>query len=155
MEATKGDRVGRTFFVTALSAVLAAVMATHALAQLSGDAPPPPKYQVRDDGTLIIGGDVVVSCAQIGLEDPYLKAGGPEARACEAAGFGTADDDPSSGEVPDSEGISSSSGASAEARALPKTGGPVLPALLLAAVMPLAAGCLLAWRTTRRTRRAT
>ncbi len=137
--------------LAALSAVLAAVLATPALAQLAVDAPSPPEYQVQDDGTLVIGGDVV-GCAQIGLEDPYLEAGGPEARACEAAGFGTADD-PSPGGVPDS-GSASSSWASAGARTLPKTGGSALPALLMAASIPLAAGCLLAWRTTRQARRA-
>jgi hypothetical protein len=77
MEATKGDQVGKTFLLTALSAVLAAAMATPALAQLSGEGPPPAEYEVKEDGTLIIGGDVAVSCAQIGREDPYLMPGGP------------------------------------------------------------------------------
>jgi len=145
--------VGKAFLLAALSAVLAVVTASPTLAQLSGDGPPPPKYQVRDDGTLVIGGDVAVSCAQVGREDPYLMPGGPEARACEAAGFGTADD-PSSGYTPASGDTSSSSGASADARPLPETGGSALPALLLAAGAPLAAGCLLAWRMMRRTRQA-
>ncbi len=145
--------MGRTFLLPALSAVLAAAMATSAQAQLAGNGPPPPKYQVGDDGTLVIGGDVVVSCSQIGLEDPYLKAGGPEAQACEAAGFGTAAA-PSLDDPPAPTGNSPLSEASAEARALPETGGSALPALLLAVGAPLAAGCLLARRKTRRTRRA-
>jgi hypothetical protein len=145
--------VEKTFLLAALSAVLAAVMVTPALAQLSGEGPPPPEYQVKDDGTLVIGGDVVVSCSQIGREDPYLMPGGPEARACEAAGFGTADD-PFLGDTQADGDTSSSSGVSADARPLPETGGFALPGLLLAAGVSLTAGCLLAWRTTRRTRRA-
>lgn len=133
--------------LAALFAVLAVIMATPALAQMAGNAPSPPDYQVKDDGTLIIGGDIAASCAQIGREDPYLMPGGPEAQACEAAGFGTADD-PSSGDTPASGGSPSSSGASADARPLPETGGSTLPALLLATGASLAAGCLLARRMT-------
>lgn len=131
-----------------LSTALVSVLASSALAQLAGDAPSPPKYQVKEDGSLVIGGDVVVSCYQIGQEDPYLQADGPEAQACEAAGFGTAAD-PSSGGAPGSGDTSPSSVSSADARALPETGGSTLPALLLAAGTLVAAGCLLAWRVTR------
>lgn len=122
-----------------LSIVLASMSAPPALAQLSGDGPPPPKYQVKEDGSLVIGGDVVVSCDQIGQEDPYLQADGPEARACEAAGFGTAAG-PSSG------GASTSD---ASASALPETGGPGGP---VAALVPLAllVGGLLAFGVMRR-----
>ena len=97
----------------ALLGALATVLASSASAQLDlpGNAPSPPEYQVKEDGTLVIGGDVAVSCSQIGLEDPYLMAGGPEARACEAAGFGTAEDP--------------SSGAATPAPSLPETGGLV------------------------------
>lgn len=141
----------RRFLLAAvLSTALVSVLASPALAQLdlSGDAPPPPEYQVKEDGSLIIGGDVVVSCFQIGKEDPYLQADGPEARACEAAGFGTAAG-PSSGGTPASGDTSSTSVTSADARALPETGSSALPALLLAAGTLLAAGSLLAWRVTR------
>lgn len=81
----------RRFLLAAvLSIVLATMPVSPALTQLSGDGPPPPKYQVNEDGSLVIEGDIVVSCHQIGQEDPYLQADGPEAQACEAAGFGTA-----------------------------------------------------------------
>ena len=131
-----------------LSTALVSVLVSPAPAQLAGDAPPPPEYEVKSGGRLVIGGDVVVSCYQIGQEDPYLQADGPEARACEAAGFGTVAD-PSSGGAPTSGDASPSSVSSADSRALPETGGSKLPALLLAAGTLVAAGCLLAWRVTR------
>ena len=141
--------MGRTFLLAAvLSMALVSVLASPAPAQPAGDAPPPPEYQVKENGSLVIGGDVVVSCYQIGQEDPYLQADGPEARACEAAGFGTAAD-PSSGGAPASENTSPSSVSSADAPALPETGGSTLPALLLVAGTLVTAGCLLAWRATR------
>jgi LPXTG-motif cell wall-anchored protein len=130
----------RVLLAAVLSAVLATVSVSPALAQLdlSGNAPPPPEYQVKDDGSLVIGGDVVVSCFQIGQEDPYLQADGPEARACEAAGFGTAAG-PSSGgaSTPD-----------ASASALPETGGS---GGTVAALVPLALlmGGLLAFVVVR------
>ncbi len=79
--------VRRVFLAAVLSSVLVTIPVSTALAQLAGDAPSPPEYQVKDDGTLIVGGDIVSSCFQVGLDDQYLRADGPEARACEAAGF--------------------------------------------------------------------
>jgi hypothetical protein len=108
--------MGRRFLLAAaLFGTLATVLASPALAQLdlSGNATPPPEYQVKEDGTLIIGGDVVVSCSQVGLDEQYLTAGGPQARACEAAGFGTAGDGPPDG----------ASTPATSASALPETGG--------------------------------
>lgn len=132
--------MGRKFFLAAvLSVVLATISVSPALAQLAGDAPPPPGYQVKEDGTLVIGGDVVVSCSQVGLEDPYLKAGGPEARACEAAGFGGAAG-PSPGGAPAPE---------ASASALPETGGLGSVVALAALVLLVGAG-LLAFGVARR-----
>ncbi len=96
-----------------LSIVLAKMPVSPALAQLSGVGPPPPECQVKGDGTLIIGGDIAVSCSQVGLDEQYLTAGGPEARACEVAGFGTAGDVPPDG----------TSTPAASAFALPETGG--------------------------------
>ena len=130
----------RVLLAAVLSTVLATILVSPALAQLdlSGNATPPPEYQVKEDGSLIIGGDVVVSCHQIGQEDPYLQADGPEARACEAAGFGTAAS-PSSGDTTTPE---------AEASALPETSGsgPVV------ALVPLAllVGGLLVFGVVRR-----
>ena len=79
-----------------LSVALATLSASSAPAQLSGEGPPPPEYQVEGDGSLIIGGDVVVPCSTI--TNPYATEGAtPEqrraaeeeaARACETAGFG-------------------------------------------------------------------
>lgn len=132
--------MGRRFFLAAvLSVVLATISVSPVLAQLAGDAPPPPEYQVKKDGTLVIGGDVAVSCSQVGLEDPYLEAGGPEARACEAAGFGTAAD-PSPGGVP---------APTASASALPETGGRGSAVAPVALVLLLGAG-LLAFGVARR-----
>ena len=122
-----------------LSIVLATMPVSPALAQLSGDGPPPPEYQVKEDGTLVIGGDVAVSCHQIGQEDPYLQADGPEARACEAAGVGTA-------AGPSSDGTSAPS---ASASALPGTGGA---GFVVVALVPLAllVGGLFAFGVVRR-----
>ncbi len=134
--------MGRTFLLAAvLFGTLATVLASPAMAQLdlSGNAPPPPEYQVKEDGTLVIGGDVVVSCSQVGLEDPYLKAGGPEARACEAAGFGTAAD-PSSG---------GAATPAASTSALPETGGPGSVVALVSLVL-LVGTSLLAFGVVRR-----
>lgn len=131
--------MGRWFLLAAvLSAALATIPVSPALAQLAGNAPPPPEYQVKEDGTLVIGGDVEVSCSQIGLEDPYLKAGGPEARACEAAGFGTAAD-PSLG---------GASTPAASDSALLETGGPGSVVALVPPVL-LAGACLLAFGVVR------
>ena len=143
--------MGRTFLPAAVFfvAVSGMLSASPALAQLAGDAPPPPEYEVNEDGTLVIGGDILVRCAEVGLGNPYLGTDDPEvraqidqslresARACEAAGFETAVDHPSGS-------ASSSSDASADAEVLPETGGITLWALLLAAGVSLVAGCLLA-----------
>lgn len=154
--------MGKKFLLAMLfAAVSGMVSASPALAQLAGDAPPPPEYQVEGDGTLVIGGDVLVPCSQVGLGDPYLGRDDPEvraqieqslqesARACEAAGFETAVD-VSSGSASASGSAAASgtasSGASADAETLPETGGLTLSALLLAAGASLVAGCLLASR---------
>ena len=81
--------------------------------------PRPPEYQVDEDGTLIVGGDVLIDCSAIGLE-------GESARACESAGFPTAVDDPSG--------------------TLPETGGA--PPLLSIGLLLLAGGGLVALRGT-------
>ncbi len=102
-------------------------------------APHPPEYQVTEDGTLIIGGDVLVRCAEVGLDDYPLGADDPvvraqierslreSARACRAAGFPTAADD--------------------SLGALPETGGA--PPLLPIGLLLLAGGGLVALRGTR------
>ena len=81
--------------------------------------PRPPEYQVTEDGTLIIDGDVLIDCSAIGLE-------GGSARACESAGFPTAVDDPSG--------------------TLPETGGG--PPLLPIGLLLLTCGGLVALRGT-------
>lgn len=157
--------MGRTFLLAAVlfAAVSEMLSASPALAQLAGDAPPPPEYEVNDDGTLVIGGDILVRCAEVGLGEIYLGTDDPEVRAqidqsiresaqaCEAAGFETAVDLPSgsasaSSSASASGSASSSSDASAEAQALPETGGLTPSGLLLAAGASLVAGCLLVSR---------
>lgn len=89
------------------SAMLAALMSTAspALADLAEGAPPPPEYEVTEDGTLIIGGDVFVSCREIGGPDdnepfnPQVQveidqAAAEERQACREAGFPTYGDAP-------------------------------------------------------------
>ena len=105
--------------------------------------PRPPDYEVDENGMLIIGGDVLIPCSDIGRQSDWSEAGevAPKARAkieqsriesiraCQAAGFETAGDIPS------------------DAKALPETGGPALLApLLLAAVATLVAGLLVPGR---------
>ena len=103
----------RVLLAAVLSVVLATMPVSPALAQLSVDAPPPPEYQVKEDGTLIIGGDIEVHCSQVGLDEQYLTANGPQARACEAAGFEIAGDGTPGG----------ASTPAISASALPETGG--------------------------------
>ena len=118
--------MGRRFLLAAvLSIVLATMPVSPALAQLSGEGPPPPEYQVKEDGTLIVGGDIETHCSQVGLDEQYLTADGPEARACEAAGFEIAGDGTPGG----------ASTPAASASALPETGGFGFP---VAALVPLA-----------------
>jgi len=150
--------MGKTFVPAAVLAVTLAamlttlvVLATPAYPQtvsedLAADengnlvGPRPPDYEVTEAGMLIIGGDVLIPCSDIGTsselpglggEDPGTRAKIEQARreeirACQAAGFDTAGDIPS------------------DAAALPETGGPALLApLLLTAVATLAAGFLL------------
>lgn len=102
-------------------------------------APRPPEYQVTEDGTLIVGGDVFVRCAEVGLDDYPPGADDPvvraqidrslreSARACESVGFPTA--------------VDNSLGA------LPETGGA--PPLLSIGLLLLAGGGLVALRGTR------
>ncbi|CAA9399748.1 MAG: hypothetical protein AVDCRST_MAG01-01-943 [uncultured Rubrobacteraceae bacterium] len=133
--------MGRRFLLAAvLSIVLATMPVSPAGAQLAGDAPPPPEYQVKEDGTLIVGGDIETHCSQVGLDEQYLTADGPEARACEAAGFKIAGDGTPGG----------ASTPAASASALPETGGSGFP---VAALVPLAllVGGLLAFGVVRRT----
>ena len=99
------------------------------------------EYAVTEDGTLIIGGDVLVRCEEAGLLDGALPgAGDPSAQvrmeqllreqiqACQAAGFPTA-----------STSASASPSASASApgygSALPDTGGPALRPVLAMVVL--------------------
>ena len=132
--------MGRRFLLVAvLSMVLATLPVSPALAQLSGEGPPPPEYQVKEDGTLIVGGDIESHCSQVGLDEQYLTADGSEARACEAAGFEIAGDGPPGG-VPTP---------AASASALPETGGS---GSAVVAFVPLAllVGGLLAFGIVRR-----
>jgi LPXTG-motif cell wall-anchored protein len=133
--------MGRRVLLTAVLSILLATMpVSPALAQLAADVPPAPEYEVKDNGNLVIGGDIVVSCSQVGLDEQYLTADGPEARACEAAGFGTAAG-PSSG---------GASTPAASASALPQTGGS---GGYVAALVPLAllvGGGLLTFGVVRR-----
>jgi hypothetical protein len=134
--------MGRRFLLAAvLFGTLATVLASPVLAQLdlSGNATPPPEYQVKEDGTLIIGGDIVVSCSQVGLDEQYLTAGGPAARACEAAGVGTAGDvSPDGASTP-----------ATSASALPETGGSG-PLVVACVSLALLVGGLLAFGIVRR-----
>ena len=160
--------MGKTFVPAAVLAVtLAAMLATLvALAtpaypqvvseDLAADEdgnlvrPRPPDYEVDENGLLIIGGDVLIPCSDIGMPSELPRLGGEdpgtrakieqtrreEIRACQAAGFDTAGNLPAS--------ASPSPSAPADAAALPETGGPALLApLLLATVATLAAGSLL------------
>ena len=134
--------------VVTLAALLA--LATPAYPQVSSEdlaadeegnlvAPRPPEYQVTEDGTLIVGGDVLVRCAEVGLgddppgaDDPAIRAQierslREAAQACQAAGFATATDD--------------------SLEALPETGGA--PPLLLTGLLFLAGGALFAVRRVR------
>ncbi len=132
--------MGRRFLLAAvLSVVLATMPASPALAQLSGDGPPPPEYQVKEDGTLIVGGDIEVHCSQVGLDEQYLTASGPQARACEAAGFEIAGDGTPSG----------ASTPAASASGLPETGGSG-PAVVAFVPLALLVGGLLAFGVVRR-----
>ena len=89
------------------SAVLAALLsaAPPALADIAEGAPLPPEYEVTEDGTLIIGGDVLVDCRAVGTPDdnapsnPQVQAEinqavEEERQACREAGFPTYGDDP-------------------------------------------------------------
>ena len=115
--------------------------------------PRPPEYEVTEDGTLVIGGDVLVPCSDVGSPaDPSELRGATQQakaqmeqarreniRACEAAGFGTAAGTPPGGAPTQV----------ASASALPETGGSGAP---VAALAPLAllVGGLLAFRVVRR-----
>ena len=138
--------MGRRFLLAAvLSVVLATISVSPALAQLAGNAPPPPEYQAKEDGTLVIGGDDVVFCSEFGLGVGSVGANHPGVRECEAAGFPTA--------VDVSPGIASApTGASAptaSASALPETGGPGSVMALVPLVLLMGAG-LLAFGVVRR-----
>ena len=143
----------RTFLLTAaLSVVLAAASVTPALAQLAGDAPLPPEFQVEEDGTLVIGGDVRVPCSEFGLGViDTAEPNDPAVRACEAAGFPTAVS-VTSGRASAPSSTSASTGASAPAAAasaLPETGGPASFMALVPLVLLVGTG-LLAFRLVRR-----
>ena len=84
--------------VVTLAAMLALAAPAHSQEVLSSEdlavdqdgnlvGPRPPKYQVDEDGTLIIDGDVLIDCSAVGLA-------GESARACESAGFRPAVDAP-------------------------------------------------------------
>ena len=89
------------------SAMLAALLSTAppVLADIDEGAPPPPEYEVTEDGTLIIGGEVLISCRDIGApddnapSDPQAQAEIDQAveeerQACREAGFPTYGDAP-------------------------------------------------------------
>lgn len=169
--------MGKAVVLAGLMLVVASGTASPALAQLAKNAPAPPEYQVQEDGTLVIGGDVLVRCAEVGLGDPYLGADDPEvraqierslresARACETAGFSTALDaasggasaTPSASASADADGPTGSPASATpqadtsryEATTLPDTGGLELSLLPLAAVAFLTAGSVLALRAGR------
>ena len=163
-DATKGDAMRKTILPTAavLAVTVAAMLATLVAPatpaypqtvseDLAADedgnlvGPRPPDYEVDENGMLIIGGDLLIPCSDIGERSDPSGAGGyppavrakwdrarrEEIRTCRAAGFETAGDLPAS--------ASPSPGAPAADGTLPETGGPALPALLL-----LAAGASLA-----------
>ena len=135
--------------VVTLAALL--VLATPAYPQVVGSeglaadeegnlvGPRPPEYQVTEDGTLIVGGDVLVKCVEVGLDDYPPGADDPavrvqierspreSARACRAAGFATATED--------------------SLEALPETGGA--PPLLLAGLLFLGSIGLIAIQRAR------
>lgn len=132
--------------------------------------PRPPKYEVTEDGTLVVEGDILVPCSEVGgPPDPIqTRNATPEVRseiekdrresvrACQAAGFRTAAGSSASvsassagpalaSEATAAGSASPSSSVSADARAvLPETGGPALLApLAWAAALLLASGLLM------------
>lgn len=134
--------------VVTLAALLA--LSTAAYPQVSSEdlaadeegnlvAPRPPEYQVTEDGKLIIGGDVEMSCADVGIVDETIDRATPPVRAedkgarneairlCRTAGFDTATD--------------------VSPATLPETGGA--PPLPLAGLLLLASGALIGVREPR------
>lgn len=153
----EGNGMLKTVCLTAILLVMVATAATPSFAQLAGDVPPPPEYQVTDDGTLIIGGDVLADCSQVGIPDPTLREAAPAVQAeeeevrneavqaCRASGFATAAD------TPTSTSASTSAHGSPALNAdglLPKTGGLVLPIVLGSATL-VAVGVFSALHTRR------
>ena len=127
------------FRVLAVTVMAVAVVAAPAPAQTSGGFP---GYVLEEDGTVVIEGDAGTDCASFAsfLEQGYFEPGGisPGAQRvldqCVEAGLL----DP---------GLANPAGApaSGEGGGLPETGGPDLPALLLAVLGVLATtGVLLA-----------
>ena len=121
-----------------------AVATAPALAQVSGGNPP--DYVLEEDGTVVIDGDVGTDCASfaLALEQGYELAGNPErAQAvleqCEEAGLL-----PSESTAPNASVPSEVSVVNGESGGLPETGGPALPALLVATVLVVVASGLLA-----------
>ena len=123
--------------------------------------PRPPAYEVDENGFLIIGGDVLIPCGDIGVsQDPESREAGPipeaeakkieramgaEIRTCQAAGFDTA------GDLPAGNSPSPSAPAAGGDSTLPETGGVMLQALLLlAAGVSLTAVAPLALKRARR-----
>jgi hypothetical protein len=128
--------------------------------------PRPPRYEVTEDGTLVIEGDMVVPCSEVGgppgqyetrnvtpgVRAEFERERREGVRACLAAGFGTAGE-PSAGvsassPVPAPAGAGPAppgSPASSDAGpVLPETGGPAPPAppAWAAAALLLAGGLL-------------
>lgn len=117
------------FWLTMVCAV--ALLATPAAADQTEDAPPQPKYELTQDGILVVGGDVRVDCRSYVLFDKDSRL----ARLCEEQGFSL----PSSAARETIEGSESVQGAVA----LPETGGPSMGGLaLLGAVGGLVYGSL-------------
>lgn len=149
--------MGKKAFVLGVVLLCAAAASEPASAQVAGGALPP-GYEVEEDGTLVIGGDVVVRCSEVGLlggdpgtNDPAVLSQINESvresvAACESAGFPTSAD-PAPGAAAsdgasDTSGVSAPDGPAGSAVAvLPDTGGlPLLGLIALGAVLSVAAG---------------
>lgn len=134
---------------TALMAMMTAVAvaAAPALADITeGD---PPDYVLKEDGTVVIDGDLATDCPSFAEfvpsadGDPDLEQAQSVLEQCEEAGLL----DSGGGTPSASPSASASSEVSAvdgEGGGLPETGGPALPALLVVAVVVVAASGLLA-----------
>lgn len=159
-------RTGSVVATVALALLaLVATAASPASAQMAGNGPATPKYQVTEGGTLVVGGDVRVPCSTVGQRDPSVRKATPavqaeieqarkaEIRACRDAGFSTFSAGGDTGGSLYSPNASGSSGASAVpggGGVLPQTGGASSPGLVAGAGLVVASGALLALHARRR-----